>query len=168
MTCSEEYFVLLMDILPSWEMWKDLFHHFAVSERVTGSVAICCGTGLFAPRADRSLLMPKNTSLVLKLVEAECHWYDYLGYWWELHLSHFPRMQPGTSPEQQFTFSNYGAQEWQNGENAAATKQGNYRQKAPIEQSQGEPLVFSLKFYLSTGHSRSAGCKGWMQHLMYF
>lgn len=97
MTCSEEYFVLLMDILPSWEMWKDLFHHFAVSEMVTGSVAICCGTGLFAPRADRSLLMPKNTSLILKLVEAECHWYDYLGHWWELHLSHFPRMQPGTS-----------------------------------------------------------------------
>lgn len=51
---------------------------FAVSEMVTGCIALCCGTDLLALGAD-NLLMPKTASLLFNPVEAECHGYDYLG-----------------------------------------------------------------------------------------
>lgn len=53
-TCSEEYFLLLMDILPSWDMGKHRFTA-AASETVTVSGAVCRGPGLLALGADRSL-----------------------------------------------------------------------------------------------------------------
>lgn len=142
-TCSEEYFLLLMDILPSWEMWKDrLKFTSAASETVTGSAAICCGPGLLAPGADSSLLMPKTASLLLQPVEAECHWYDYLGRGWELYLSCFPRMQLGTNlQEPQFTFSNYRVAEWRE---SICSEQGDWAE-TPFQHRKGQMLVIMLQ-----------------------
>lgn len=107
----------------------------------------------------------KKASLRLKPVEAECQCYGHLGGWWELHLSRFPRMQPATNlQEQQFTFSNYRAQEWQSGEQVAATNKG----ISPFKHSKDRTVGVSLKFPLGGGHERSAGCKGSTQHQIFF
>lgn len=165
MACSEEYFLLLMDILPSWEMWKDLFH-ILLHQKWSQVLLWFVGTGLFVARADWSLLIPKNT-LLLKSMETECHWYDYLSRYWKLHLSRFPRMQLGTNlQEQQFTFPNYKSPEVAQWKEFSCYKTRELHVKTPLRNSKEELLLFSLNFHLSRSRECSAGCKGSMYHLI--
>lgn len=110
---------------------KGSLSHFAASEMVTGSAVICWHRSV----CSRGWQKPINAKKYFSLSQIYGNWMSltwliYLGRYWELHLSRFPRMQLGTNlQEQQFTFPNYRAQEWHSGKNSAATKQGNYMQK---------------------------------------